>query len=141
MHTILYRPRKPEETERDEDGADIGEREAVFGFGFAVVSASEGVVDSVDFGNEEADGEQETEAGTEVGETDLGGGEAIAVAVDGLEVCVKAVGCGKEDSLVDGHCKDDGLGEEDFEGAFHAGCEFCGEGTVVLVGYAVFLCG
>ena len=43
--------------------------------------------------------------------------------------------------MVDGDCKDDGLGEEDFERAGHAGGELGGEGAVVLVGRAVFVGG
>ncbi len=70
----------------------------------------------------------------------MGGGEVVAGAVDGLEVCVEAVCCAEEDGLVDCHCEDDGLGEEDFEGACHAVCEFCFEGAVVLGGGAV-VCG
>lgn len=39
--------------------------------------------------------------------------------------------------MVDGHCEDDGLGEEDAEGAEHAVEELFAEGAVILAGGAV----
>ena len=64
----------------------------------------------------------------------MGGGEAVAVAEDGLEVGVEAVVGGEDDGLVDGHGKDDWLGKEDTKGSIHAGEEFGREGSVVFVG-------
>ena len=120
MDVALDRPREPEQRQGDEDGADVGEREAELGLCSAVVARGEGVVDAVDAGDQEPDGGEEAEAWGEVQEADMGGGEAIAVAEDGLEVGVEAVVCAEDDGLVDGHCEHDWLREEDLERPVHA---------------------
>lgn len=105
MDAVLDRPREPEETQRDEHGTDIGEREAVFRLRFAVVEfPREGIVDGIDFRDDEPDCDKEAHPRAKVHEADLGGVEAVEIAVDGLEVSVEAVGCAEEDRLVDGHC-------------------------------------
>ncbi len=73
MDVVLHRPGEPEEREGHEDGADVGEREAELRFGDVFVAGGEGVVDGVDAGDEEEDGEEEAEARGEVEETNLGG--------------------------------------------------------------------
>ena len=105
VDAVFDRPGEPEERNGDEDGTDVGEGEAVFGFWFGVVPAREGVVDGVDFRDDEPDCDEEAQAGTEVHEADLGGVEGVRRgAVDGLEVGVEAVGGAEEDGLVDCHC-------------------------------------
>ena len=44
-------PREPEQRQWYEDGADIGEGKAEFGFWDIVVAGGEGVVDAIDFGD------------------------------------------------------------------------------------------
>lgn len=66
MGVILDRPREPEEGEGDDDGADVGQGESVFGFRVAFIFRGEAVVDGVDFGDDEPDGEEESCAGAEV---------------------------------------------------------------------------
>ena len=66
MHFVLDRPGEDEEGGRDEDGADVGQRESVLWLWSPVVFAAEAVVDGVDLGHEEPDGGQEAEAGTQV---------------------------------------------------------------------------
>lgn len=111
---ILYRPSEPEERQGHEHGADVGEREAELGFGDVFIATCEGVVDGIDAGDEKPDGGEEAEARGEIQEADLGGGEAVAVTEDSLEVCVETIVRAENYSLVYGHYEDDGLGEEDF---------------------------
>lgn len=111
VRAVLDRPREPEQRDGDEDGADVGQGEAVFGFAVVVVLAREVVVDGVDLGHEEPDADEEAEARAEVHEPDLGAREAVAGAVDGFEVGVQAVRRSEEDGLPDGHGQDDGLSE------------------------------
>lgn len=119
MHFVLDRPGEDEQRGGDEDGADVGEGEAVFGFGFSVVLPREVVVDGVDLGHEEPDGRQEAETGAQVHESDGGGVEAVELAVDGLEVGVEGVRGAEEDGLVYGHDEDDRLREEDAQRPGH----------------------
>ena len=108
---VLDGPREPEEGYGDDDGADVGEGKAVFGFGLAVVAFREGFVDGVDSGHDEPYREEEAEAGTEVHQAYVCGVVAVSFAPDVLEVGVEAVGGAEEDGLVGGHGEDDGLGE------------------------------
>lgn len=89
MDFVLDRPGEDEEGGGDEDGADVGEGKAVFGFGFYIVFPRELVVDGVDLRDEEPDGGQEAETGAQVHESYGGGVEAVELAVDGLEVRVE----------------------------------------------------
>ena len=118
---VFNRPREPEQRQGNKDGADVGEWEAEFRFRDVVIAGGEGVVDGVDAGDKEPDRNQKANAGGEVQEPDLGGGEAVAVAEDGLEIGVEAVVRAEDDGLVDGHCEDDWLREEDPEWSVHAG--------------------
>ena len=138
MNSVFDRPCEPEKTCRDENGTDVGERQAVFWLCFVVISVCKGIVDGVDFGYDEPDGDEESEARAKVHEADLGGVEGVRRGtVDGLEVRVEGVGGAEENGLVDCHCENDGLGEEDAERADHAASKFCGEGPVVLVRHTV----
>ena len=138
MNAVFDRPREPEETCGDEDGTDVGERQTVFWFCFVVISVCKGIVDGVDFRYDEPDGDEESEARAKVHEADLGGVEGVRRGtVDGLEVRIEGVGGAKEDGLVDCHCENNGLGEEDAERADHAASQFCAQGPVVLVCHAV----
>lgn len=67
----------------------------------------------------------------------MSGVKSIECAVDSFEVRVKTVCGAEEDGLVDCHCEDYWLGEEDFERADHATREFRLQGAIVLVGHAV----
>ena len=131
-HAVLDQPREDEETRRDEDAADVGEREAVFGQGLAVIARREGVVDGVDAGHEEEDGSEEAEAGPQVEEADLLGGELVGLLrVDVLHVGVDGVGSAEDDGLVERHGEDDGLDEDDV-GPLEGGGEFGAEGAWVF---------
>lgn len=96
------------------------------------------VVDSVDFRNNEPDSDEETKTWSKVHEAHLRSIEAVERAIDGLEICVQGIGGSKENSLIDGHSKDNRLGEEDLERPGHAVDDPGAEGSVVLVGGAVF---
>ena len=96
------------------------------------------VVDSVDSRNNEPESDQETKTWSKVHEAHLRSIEAVERAVDGLEVCVQGIGGSKENSLIDGHSEDNGLGKENSERAGHAFDEPRAEGPIILVGGAVF---
>ena len=101
---ILDCPGEPEERHWKQDSPNVGKGEPVFGLGFAVVALGELVVDGVDARDEEPDGDEEAEAGTEVEEADLGCGEGVGGrAVDVLHVGEEGVHCGEDDGL-EGEC-------------------------------------
>lgn len=131
-------PGEAEERDGDQDGADVGQREAEFGLRGIIVAGGEGVEDGVDAGDNEGKGDEEADPGPEIHEADLGGGEAVPVAaVDGLEVGVEGVVCAEDGGLINGHDEHDRLGEEDAERAFHARTQFSAERARVFVDDAV----
>lgn len=112
MHFRFDAPREPEERDGDQDGADVGEREAEFRAGLGAVRGGEGPVDRVDARDEKPDCGEEAETRAEVEEADFFGGEAVDARVDVLHVRVDGVGGAEEEGLVDAHDGDDGLGED-----------------------------
>jgi hypothetical protein len=123
MRVQLNRPCEPEQTDGNEDGADVGQGQAVFGLSFAAVAGSEVVVDAVDTRDEEPNCSEEAKTGSEVEEADFLGGEAVVVAVDGLHVGVDAESGTEDEGLVSAHYEDDGL---------HQDSERAGQGAAEL---------
>ena len=138
MHHIFNGPSKPEQRERDKHCSNIRERKSELRFWIAVILFAKMVVDSVDFGNNEPDSDEETKTWSKVHEAHFRSIEAVERAINGLEICVQGIGGSKENSLIDGHSKDNRLGEEDLERPGHAVDDPRAEGSVVLVDGAVF---
>ena len=138
MYPVFDSPSKPKQRKRDKHRSNIRERKSELRFWIAIILFAEMVVNSVDFRNDEPDSDEEAETWSKVHESYLRSIEAIERTVDGLEVCVQGIGGSEENSLVNGHSEDNGLGEENLERAGHAIDEPRAEGPVILVGSAVF---
>lgn len=138
---VSDRPREHEERSRNEYASDICQRETKFGHavcaGFGA-GGGQSIVDGVDSRHDEPDAEEETEPGTEVGETDLLGAEVVDSLVDGLEIGVERVGGCEEDGLVGGHGEDDGL-DENSKRSREGGAEFDEEGSGIFAFKTVFV--
>lgn len=134
---FLHGPEEAEEGDWDEDGADVGEGEAVFGDRFAFVTFAESLVDAIDLGHEEPDRGQETETGAEVEETDLFGVEAVVAFEDRLHVCVDAVCCSENQGLVCTHDEHDRL-SDDLERSLQRMDQFVLQRAIVFAFIAVF---
>ena len=133
VDAVLDAPRKPEEPEGDEHGADVRERETEFRERVAVVPRCELVIHGIDSGYDEEDSDEESGAEAEVHEPDTGGRIAIAIfAPDIFEVGVKAVIRTKEDSLIHSHRKNNRLGKQYPQGPQHRMKQFRAERAVVF---------
>lgn len=139
VRAVFERPREPEQGRGNQDGADVSKRKAEFGFRDVVVAGCERIVDGVDSGNNQPDGEEKADAGSEIHEADLGSGEAVLLTVDGLKVGVEAVNGAEDDRLVDGHGENDGLREENSQGPAHGGGKFGPERSSVFVSNVIFV--
>lgn len=139
MCAVFNRPREPKERQGNEDGANVSKGESEFGFRGVVVASRERIEGGIDSGNNQPDGEEKADARSKIYEADLSGGEAIVVAVDGLEVGVEAVIGAEDERLVDGHDENDGLREENSQGPVHGGGKFGPERSMVFVGNLIFV--
>lgn len=109
---FFYSPEKAEEGYWDEDGADVCERETVFGDRIAVVAFAEGFVYAIDLRYKEPDRSQETKTGSKVEKTDLFGTEAVVAFEYRLHVGVQRKRGAEYQSLVGTHDEDNGLSDD-----------------------------
>lgn len=104
----------PEECSGNEYGPNVCQRQAKLRPLLPVMTFGKSIVDAIDPRHEEPDSKQEAEAGPEVQQTDLFSVKAILSLIDRLHICVDAISCAKQNSLICTHCKDNGLEEDPY---------------------------
>lgn len=63
----------------------------------------------------------------------MGGGEAIEIAIDGLEIGIETVRGAEDGGLIDCHDEHNRLGEEDSDGPFHGRRQFLAKGAFIFI--------
>lgn len=63
----------------------------------------------------------------------MGGGEAIEIAIDGLEVGIETVRGAEDGGLIDCHDEHNRLGKEDSDGPFHGRRQFLAKGAFIFI--------
>lgn len=106
-----------------------------------MVTRCKGIVHSIDFADDQPEGENESGSGSQIDQSHLGRGKAIEIAIDCLEVGIETVRGAEDGGLVDCHYEHNRLGEEDSDRPFHGQRQFLAKGALIFICNSVSIAG